>query len=650
MNAGERRMLGLLVVALVLGSFVLPAKAVTYNWIKTYGSDPNEMFEWTDGTNWSGATDPNKPYPNDPADSVLMNLGTNSGIARVAATDPNEPDPIEIALWRLQMANNLNKAGYIIVEPNAVMTVDHLYFGYDASADGLLEVRGVFNITGPTSSAIHRKGDGLILVSGDGVFDAMISTKTDTGNIWDAANPRTQRNLTVTDNGQMLFGNLYYGGIGTHLLVTGNGRFIVDGNLSYDGSDLASIVPGNGVGRNFTAGATPEQAATFTIEENGILVWNSRLNDYTDLVTESRTQWTVKDNAEVHMIGSHAQLRNEDIALEGGTWISNATWAGIYTTSVMNLSGGTLTSTAGKDFEIDATSELNLSGTGVLKGFDEIKVAAGGVLNITGGVISPGNSAGQMRFPNGLATDAAATTSFAIELGGTEPATTTSDFGKHDVIVVTGDADLTGSLDISLVDGFTPTVGDTFEIITATGALTTNFTNLEGILNDEIDAGLAENFTVFVGGGKVTLTYGVINVAPVVTASVDNNIIVLPVDTVNVSGTQDDDGRPSLTLNNQGWSKVSGPGTVTFGDPMALSTTAQFSQDGIYVLGLTADDTELTTTAEVTVEVRTQCQDQIINGVITPIPGDINRDCNVNLEDFADMAANWLACNDPAGC
>ncbi|MHC5119463.1 MAG: hypothetical protein ACYSOH_05520, partial [Planctomycetota bacterium] len=27
------------------------------------------------------------------------------------------------------------------------------------------------------------------------------------------------------------------------------------------------------------------------------------------------------------------------------------------------------------------------------------------------------------------------------------------------------------------------------------------------------------------------------------------------------------------------------------------------------------------------------------------LPGDVNGDCTINLEDFAMMAENWLACN-----
>jgi hypothetical protein len=40
------------------------------------------------------------------------------------------------------------------------------------------------------------------------------------------------------------------------------------------------------------------------------------------------------------------------------------------------------------------------------------------------------------------------------------------------------------------------------------------------------------------------------------------------------------------------WSMVSGPGTVTFANPAALSTTATFSIPGTYVLRLTVTRVE----------------------------------------------------------
>ena len=92
------------------------------------------------------------------------------------------------------------------------------------------------------------------------------------------------------------------------------------------------------------------------------------------------------------------------------------------------------------------------------------------------------------------------------------------------------------------------------------------------------------------------------NTAPSVNAGT-NQTITLP-NIASLDGTVSDDGHPpspgSLTTT---WSKVSGPGTVTFGNASSVDTTARFSAPGIYVLRLTANDGELTTSAEVTITV-----------------------------------------------
>src|SRR5439155_4286372 len=59
------------------------------------------------------------------------------------------------------------------------------------------------------------------------------------------------------------------------------------------------------------------------------------------------------------------------------------------------------------------------------------------------------------------------------------------------------------------------------------------------------------------------------NLAPTVDAGIDQPI-TLPATTVTLSGQASDDGLPAGTLTTQ-WSKVSGPGPVTFGNAAALS-------------------------------------------------------------------------------
>jgi K319-like protein len=90
------------------------------------------------------------------------------------------------------------------------------------------------------------------------------------------------------------------------------------------------------------------------------------------------------------------------------------------------------------------------------------------------------------------------------------------------------------------------------------------------------------------------------NQAPVVSAGPDRTV-TFPAG-ASLSGSVRDDGLPNPpgAVTAQ-WSKVSGPGTVTFADPASPSTTATFSAAGTYVLRLTADDSALTSSDEVTV-------------------------------------------------
>jgi len=91
------------------------------------------------------------------------------------------------------------------------------------------------------------------------------------------------------------------------------------------------------------------------------------------------------------------------------------------------------------------------------------------------------------------------------------------------------------------------------------------------------------------------------NQAPNVNAGTDQSVTLPSV--ANLAGTATDDGLPLPPVLTTTWSTVSGPGTVTFGDPNALSTTASFSVDGVYVLRLTASDGVLSSTDDVTVTV-----------------------------------------------
>jgi DDE superfamily endonuclease len=103
-----------------------------------------------------------------------------------------------------------------------------------------------------------------------------------------------------------------------------------------------------------------------------------------------------------------------------------------------------------------------------------------------------------------------------------------------------------------------------------------------------------------------------VNQAPVISASADT-IITLPANAM-LSGEVVDLGLPDLNGTvTRTWAKVSGPGEVIFADTHALTTTARFTQSGIYVVRLTvetgADGYHLQSEGEVTVVVNQSPED-----------------------------------------
>lgn len=92
------------------------------------------------------------------------------------------------------------------------------------------------------------------------------------------------------------------------------------------------------------------------------------------------------------------------------------------------------------------------------------------------------------------------------------------------------------------------------------------------------------------------------NATPTVNAGPDQTI-TLPA-TATLAGSASDDGNPNPPGNLQtAWTKVSGPGNVTFSDASILNPVASFSSAGTYVLRLTANDSLNSAFDDVTITV-----------------------------------------------
>jgi len=99
----------------------------------------------------------------------------------------------------------------------------------------------------------------------------------------------------------------------------------------------------------------------------------------------------------------------------------------------------------------------------------------------------------------------------------------------------------------------------------------------------------------------VTVSAATGNVAPL--ANAGNDITITLPSRASLAGSATDDGLPANSQITHAWLKVSGPGTVGFGDINSAITWAEFSQEGTYILRLASSDGSLTASDDVQVTV-----------------------------------------------
>ncbi|MDC0935543.1 PEP-CTERM sorting domain-containing protein, partial [Pirellulales bacterium] len=149
------------------------------------------------------------------------------------------------------------------------------------------------------------------------------------------------------------------------------------------------------------------------------------------------------------------------VNLSSNTDIDVASGTQLVFENELTLGGNTLTKTSGGDLQIN--SALTSPGgtldvqAGQVSGVGKI----GGNLNNNGATVAPGKSAGVLEVTGNYVQSAGGT--LAIELGGLS----LGDDDEFDVLDVSGNATLLGTLDISLIDSFAPAVNDTFDVLLA---------------------------------------------------------------------------------------------------------------------------------------------------------------------------------------
>jgi hypothetical protein len=110
--------------------------------------------------------------------------------------------------------------------------------------------------------------------------------------------------------------------------------------------------------------------------------------------------------------------------------------------------------------------------------------------------------------------------------------------------------------------------------------------------------------------------------------------------TSNVTGSVVDDGKGGAPAIR--WSKVSGPGNVSFGNPNLVATTATFDRSGNYALRLSASDTQIETSQDLNIFVNPNTN-VFEDWIAAYFPGVTNANIvGANSDPDADRAANLL--------
>lgn len=255
---------------------------------------------------------------------------------------------------------------------------------------------------------------------------------------------------------------------GGFTILGGTGTFTVNGNATWSGGTMsdAGTTVFNGdleisgsAGKTLTEGRTIQTAGTtnwtggsisFSSSNN---TWNNSGTIYASLNT------TVTSSSETNTINN------------SGTFIRDTTTGNLTIGPKFNNSGSVEVQTGTLRF-VDFTQtdgELMLAGGNITAmGIIPLNLQGGtltgnglitGSVNNSGGLLSPGMSAGKLEITGQLTMGP--TSSMLIELGGLDQGTT------FDWIDVGGTATLGGELIIELIGGFVPDLSDTFTFLTA---------------------------------------------------------------------------------------------------------------------------------------------------------------------------------------
>ncbi|TWU29952.1 beta strand repeat-containing protein [Bythopirellula polymerisocia] len=260
-------------------------------------------------------------------------------------------------------------------------------------------------------------------------------------------------------------------------LVIGNGESLGDTlNL---GSDLTVEVDGDLTVFGFVSGDGTIDASLAVVSGGEVAVASGDTLAVLGSTNSNRGQITLS-GGQLNIAGTLSNIAGLGLVIGNGTLradggISNSSTMAFSSTAniigdVMNNASGSIISSGGTttffdDVTNNGTIRTNQNSFTVYYGSYSGAGDTGTGTVIMEGDLKPGSSPGIMDFGGNLSFGPAA--GLEIEIGGMIAGS------QFDQVTITDIASLGGTLDVSLINSFMPSIGDTFEIITASSVLDT---------------------------------------------------------------------------------------------------------------------------------------------------------------------------------
>ncbi len=340
------------------------------------------------------------------------------------------------------------------------------------SATGTVTVDGVGSTwTNSGSLLVGSIGDGTLTIKNGG------TVSNSTGSIGFNTNSTSTATVDGVGSTWTNSGDLTVGSHGTGTLTIQNGGTVSNstGSIGFN-TNSTSTATVTGSGSSWTnSGALNVGAsglATLNVEAGGIVSsFAGSINSNSGLpsmatVTGNGSTWNNWSDFYVGG-GSTSAGGTGDLTVTNQGLVDVGGELKIWAPGTVNLTGGTLDAAT-----IDHTNGGMFNMTG---GKLSVTTFTGDLTN-AGGTLAPGQSPGSTTVVGDYDQQSG---TLEIELGGLLAG---SQFAQ---LVVSDTAKLAGTLDVSIINGFLPTLGDMFEIITATSVVDTfdieNLPNLGGL-------------------------------------------------------------------------------------------------------------------------------------------------------------------------